>query len=85
MGLNDWSRAMLLSSHPTHSPIFSGGSLLAPFIHTPPPPPPPHQDFQTPSPPNSPNLNHHPPNLKHHPPNKQPHHTAKDGGVYRSG
>ncbi|GFT79913.1 hypothetical protein NPIL_607971 [Nephila pilipes] len=85
MGLNDWSRAMLLSSHPTHSPIFSGGSLLAPFIRTPPPPPPPHQDFQTPSPPNSPNLNHPPPNLKHHPPNKPPHHTAKDGGVYRSG
>ncbi|GFS84266.1 hypothetical protein NPIL_128851 [Nephila pilipes] len=80
MGLNDWSRAMLLSSHPTHSPIFSGGYLLAPFIRRPPPP---HQDFRTPSPPNSPNLNHHRNHPNHR--NQQPHHTAKDEGAYRSG
>ncbi|GFS96498.1 hypothetical protein NPIL_397951 [Nephila pilipes] len=27
MGLNDWSRAILLSSRLTHYPIFSGGSI----------------------------------------------------------
>ncbi|GFU55794.1 hypothetical protein NPIL_59291 [Nephila pilipes] len=57
-------------------PFFLGGSPLAPFIPLRPPPPP-HQDFRTPSPPNSPNLNHHR--------NQQQRHTAKDGGVYRSG
>ncbi|GFT52311.1 hypothetical protein NPIL_215491 [Nephila pilipes] len=30
MGLNDWSRAMLLSSHPTHSPTFSGKGGISP-------------------------------------------------------
>ncbi|GFT96497.1 hypothetical protein NPIL_361451 [Nephila pilipes] len=81
MGLNDWSRAMLLTSHPTNSPIFSGGASLAPFI---PPPPLPHQDSPSPSPPNNTNPNNH----LNHPnqqPNQQPNHTAKDGGVYRSG
>ncbi|GFU37056.1 hypothetical protein NPIL_591461 [Nephila pilipes] len=54
MGLNDWSRGMFLSSHPTHSPTFSGGPPLAPFIlHHPP-----HQNPPPPSPPNPPN--HHP-------------------------